>query len=580
MTGPANSRDTVALTAPGPDAPSPDIAVTVSAEAVAWFVVIALAAVLRFAALDRLPFTLGEAERALEAVRVADGSAPLGWSGDLAAALTAHLFRLSGEGELAARAAPAVAGTLLVAALLLARPLIGRLGALVAAALVAASPLFILVSRSALPFSAGALVAAVMVVSLFLYLRRPAPLPAFLFAVAFALAPLTDAVAVSAAVAVVAYLALEGVLFRGRAVRDAVRAFVRSPSHWLPAVIVLAAAVQLGLTHFGTTTAGPGLPGLEQWLDMFDWPRDGREPEYQALLLFAYDWPLLLAGCAGLVWLAACCVGAGLRGVSPFQRFLLLWLGSAAAMTALAAQREAGQLLMLLLPLSLLAGTWAEDALSALGWSVLRRWWPLVAGPLALIAYAALVLTRWSAPGDVEWGERAGLVLALGAAAAVLAGAHALMSRRAWPLVLTVSGFVVAAFLAHSSLAVSLEDGVEPAADERLQPRAEQFAQTLEMLGLERGGDIVVDEALAGPLAWPLRDSTAVFRPGAEGASAFVTFADRSPAGFSPLGGTWRLVEGWYPRDIDPLLLWRWLVYRRPYGNLHSIEVRIFVPTL
>jgi len=48
--------------------------------------------------------------------------------------------------------------------------------------------------------------------------------------------------------------------------------------------------------------------------------------------------------------------------------------------------------------------------------------------------------------------------------------------------------------------------------------------------------------------------------------------------GFTVTGETWRLGEEWYPRGIRPLPLWRWLVYREPYGKLDSVDAQILVP--
>ncbi len=566
--------DAAPAVAPPPEAPRGGI--TVSVEALAWVALLAGGAALRAVSLERPPFALAEATRALDAHLVAQGAAPDAWTGDLTATLTSHLFRPFGESEALARLPSAAAGAVLIAMLLLARPLLGRAGALTAALLVALSPLYVFAARSALPFSAGALLAVLMVVALFAYLRQPRLWSTFLFALALTLAPLTDAVAVTAAIAVLAFLVLEVALFRDEAVAGAWRVFRRSPAHWLVGLLVVAAAIELGFSHFGTGTGGAALPSLEQWADMFDYPRDGRAPEYFAALLLAYDWPLLLAGGTGFAVAASRLMRRGPLAVGSFQRFLLLWTAAGALMLGLAAQREAGQVLLVLLPLALWAGLLAEELLAAPDWTVLRRWWPLPLASLGAAAYAALLLTEWSAPGG-DYGPVIALVL--GGTAVLAAAAYPFLRRDLAAALLPVAAAVVVAFLAHSSLAVAFGGGAEFATDLRFEEsRLRDFRETLDLLVAERGGGVVVDEALDETLAWPLRDSGLPFTDAFDGASAVVAPTDVPPLGFVPLGDAWRLAEGWYPHDMDPLPLWRWLVYRTAYGRLDTVDVRIYVP--
>jgi len=137
------------------------------------------------------------------------------------------------------------------------------------------------------------------------------------------------------------------------------------------------------------------------------------------------------------------------------------------------------------------------------------------------------------------------------------------------------------AFLVHSSLAVAFAGGTEFAVDARLQARAERLGETLDALAAERGGTIVVDGELFNELGWTLRDSPVVFGGPLEGASAVVTRPDAAPSGFVGLDEVWRVAERWYPDEVlAPRRMWRWLLYREPYGDLDAVDVRIYVRTI
>jgi hypothetical protein len=358
--------------------------------------------------------------------------------------------------------------------------------------------------------------------------------------------------------------------------------FWRSPSHWLSVLLVLAAAVELGVTHFGTFFDLSQPAGLALWRDMFALPRDGREPEYQIALLLAYDWPILLAGGTGVVFFAQRLARRGVSALTSAQRFVLLWVVVASVVVGLASQREAGQTLILIVPLALLGGLLAEELLQALNWAALRRWWPAVAVALVLIAYAALMTTIWAEEG-VSGAERFYLVLALGGAMTVLAGCYSIMGRDASVIGLAVVAAVAFAFLAHTDLSLTRDDeAAEFAVDVRTTERIEQFREVVDQFVASRTGPVLIDPALAEPLAWYLRDVTVTFAEPEDDASAVVVPAGREVDGFTTASEVWRLGGGWYPTDLDLLPLWRWLVFREAYGNLNSmqkVEAQILVPT-
>jgi len=551
---------------------------TVSVEALLWAGLVLMAGALRLVQLATQPLTVDEGQRAFDATRVANGDVPQTWRGDLAEAATSYLFRVFGETDLLARLLPAVAGVALVGLLWFARPYAGRVGALVSAALLAFSPLLVLYSRSATEFGVGAFVAGLIVVTLFAYLRQPRLALAFPLIVGLALAPLTDAVAMVSALVAVLFLVFEAMFFANVEVRQAVRAFRRSPPQWLTVLIVVAAALQFGITRFGTSLEGLDLPGLSILRDMFETPRDSRPPEYHFALLLAYDWPLLLGGAAGCVFVLTALLRQ--RVSTAFERFALLWIVTASVALALATRRDAGQLLMLLLPLALLAGRLAEDIVERADWGAACHWWPAGAVIAAASGAAAVLMTEWSS-GNADVAERLTLIALVGIAVGIVGFVLLRAPGMAIPVLSGVLGLAATVFLAHLSLAVAFSDGTEFAVDLRLTASAEQLRETVDKLARERGGKIVVDADLADELGWTLRDSRVVFGGPTDRASAVVSRPNANPAGFVAREEVWRVAEGWYPDDIlAPRRMWRWLLYREAYSDVNAEDVRIFVRTI
>ncbi len=554
-------------------------AVPISLEAILWAAVVGFALALRFASLDHLPFSVGESARAFTAWLVSEGNVPDSWPGDVTAALTSYLFRIFGSGETVARIIPAAGGSALVVSLWFAGRYVGRGAALLAATLIAFSPLAVYTSRSALGFALGGFLSMVMVLSLLTYLEKPRPLPIVALSAAFGLGLASDPIATSTAFALVIFLAAEAAWRRGGTVSLAIETFLRTIDHWRPAALTAASVLLLGVVQFGTDIDRLSLPGVRQWADMFALPRDDLPWHYQLSLLVGYEWPLLLGGTAAYLVLVYRWVTAS-RVPSLTQRLLLAWATVALFVVTFTTQRQSGQILLLLLPLSLLAATLIEEAVSNVDWDVLKRWWPAVALTLALAAYALVQISRWAPEGGhISGSEQAFLVLALLVAAAILAGGFYYLGLNGLTLALPVAAALALPFLVHSSLSLGFGDGTEFAADARFTSRIESFRAEVARAGEERGLPVAVDPKLRDALGWPLRDSPAGFGDPQAG-SAIVTAASREPRpGFVPLGGPWRVADGWFPRSFDILPAWRWLAQREPYGNLSTIDVQILVPT-
>ena len=553
--------------------------VSVSVEAVVWMALVAAAVGVRLAALGEAEFSIAESRRAVDALSVASGTTPEAWTGDAAAAAMSYLFGGGAESEALARLPSALGGSLLVAGLWFTRPFAGGVGALAAAVLLAFSPLFVFFSRSAEPFGMGAAAGVLCAVSLLAYLRDPGPGWLFSFTVFAGLAALTDAVAVAAVIAISLFAGFEALLVGNAEVQRAWSSFRSSPLQWAVVALVMGATLMLGLTHFGTSTEKIGLAGLAQFGEMFELPRDSRPAGYHPALLLAYDWPLMAAGIGGFVALTWQAIRRGLRSLSPFERLGVVWTLTGAMVLTFVTQREAGQTLILLLPIALVGGSLAERVSKRANWTESGRWWPAAAVATLLAGGFALAMTEWS--GGAANGQRILMLLFAAAAGLVVAGALATGRVRALGPVAAAVALIGGAYAAHSSLAVAFDSGPELARDERLLERREEFREILDRLATEREGLVVIDPELRDVLAWTLRDSPYVFGGDPEAASVYVGRADSPPNAFRTVGGEWTVSEQWYPEDVlKPRSMWRWLLYREPYGPVETTVVQIYVPTI
>ena len=571
--GPAASDAAAVAAEPGAEA----AAVPISLEGILWATLLLIAAGLRLLSLDRLPFTEAESARAFAAWAVSEGSVPHAWPGDVTAALTSHLFRIFGSSETLARIVPAVAGSALVASFWFAGRYFGRGVALLAAALITLSPLAVFTSRSGLGFAVGALLSLTMVLSLLDYVERPRRTAAVVLAAAFALALASDPIATATAGAIVVFLAIETAWRRGGPVSEAAAAFRATPEHWRPAAVSLAVALLLGVVQFGTDVDRLSLPGLRQWVDMFALPRDGLPWHYQLSLLLAYEWPLLLAGAAGYLLLIDRSLRSG--GLSLGQRLLAVWTTVAIVTIAFTTRREPGQLLLLLLPFSLIAASFVQEVASRTDWSVLRRWWPAAALVLALGSYIGIQLSRWSRVAPFAEGEQSYTVLALLAAAAVLAAGVYYLQRNAPSFALPIVAALAIPFLVHSSLSLGFRDGAEFAAAGRATTAVAPFRAAVAGAATEAGVPATVDVGLRDRLGWSLRDLPVAYGDPTNGSPLVTAAGSTPPAGYEPLGSPWRISESWTLDDFRLLPTWRWFVYRQGNGSLSGVDVQILVPS-
>jgi uncharacterized protein (TIGR03663 family) len=554
-------------------------ALSIRLEVVVWLVVIGLAAALRLARLEHLPLAVEESVRAFAAWQTSQGNTPADWPGDMTASLTAYLFSVFGSSDLLARLLPALAGAALVAMFWPLSRYVGG-GALVAAGLVAFSPLLVHLSRSSLPYSVGAFLSLAMVLSLFAYLRTQRPLYFFALILSLGLALGSDSVSTSTALILGAFLAYEIGWRRDQDVLDAVSSIRRNPALLISGLLFFLGALELGITHFGTSIDRLSLAGVRQWVDMFALPRDSLPWHFHPGMLMSYEALLLLLGGSAYLWLLSRWIASRGEDISLFQRFLLFWASGAAVVIAITTRREAGQLVLLLLPLALLAGSMLERIAAETHPASLGRAAPYLAVVLALAGYMALVLCQWAQAGGAgSTGERIGVILALTGAIALIWITWSMLGRQAAAGSLILAVVLLAILAIHGSTSVMYGRGSEFLADERVDPRVFQLQERLAAVEAETPGPIAVHESFLPALGWYLRDVKGVVfapSPAADAVAVVAPPGESAPAGYR-WQGTWPIAEGWLPHSVDPLDWWRWLVYRQPWGDLSSREADLLV---
>jgi uncharacterized protein (TIGR03663 family) len=560
-------------------APAAATGLSISLETVIWLAVIAVAAALRLARLDHLPLAIDESVRAFATWQTSQGDTPANWPGDMTASFTAYLFSIFGSSDLLARLLPALAGSALVALLW---PLSRYVGgaALAAAGLLAFSPLLVHVSRSGLPYSVGAFLSLTMVLSLFAYLRTQRPQYLFVLSLSLGLALGSDLVSTSTALIVAAFLIYEIGWRRSEDALAATGLIRQNPALLVGGLLFFLGALELGVTHFGTSIDRLSLPGLRQWVDMFELPRDGLPWHFHPGILTSYEALLFLLGGSAYLWLLSRWIASRGQNVSLFQRFLFFWASGAAVIIAITTRREAGQLVLLLLPLALLAGSMLERIAADTEPASLGRAALYLAPVLALAGYIALVLTQWAQAEAVgSTGERIGVILALAAAIALIWITWNMLGRQATAGSLALALVLLAVLVVHGSTSVMYGRGSEFLADERVDPRVFQLQERLAAFEAETPEPIAVHESFLPALGWYLRDVNGlVFAPSpAEDAVAIVAPpGEPAPSGYR-WERAWPIVEGWLPHSVDPLDWWRWLVYRQPWGDLSSREADLLV---
>jgi len=475
-----------------------------------------LALVLRLINLGAQPLSDAEAGQALVAWRIyRDQPLDQVVYSPLIAALNLAGFVLLGDSELAARLGPALLGVVLVLLPYALRRHLGRSGALMASALFAISPTAVYFSRTVSGDIGAALGGLALTVGLFGWLDwQPnwrSSRPAWLFFAAGGLILLLTASpsTYSTLVLLLGFLllaALVGEKGYAASARDGLRALGTQVVNWgslgLAFVVGLLAVATALLINLGGLGATADL--LTTWLLGFA-PTMDIPGAYPAIfLLTLYEILILLPGLFGL--------SVGLMRRRLFDLFLAWWFLGGIALNLLRSGRAQGEVLVPLVPLTLLAGLalgMLRDSLREEGsW---QKEGILVVTGLIIGGYAYVSLMMYIHSGGLTfWLPIAGLGLFAVLVALFGLWYDGVSALRGAALVAVILFLVF-------TISVGVRLNNRPLADPRQPsvsaPAAEglpDLVTTLKQLSSWRAGDpylldIVADRRLGPALEWGLR---------------------------------------------------------------------------
>jgi uncharacterized protein (TIGR03663 family) len=595
----------------------------ITVEQAAYLAVGLLAAALRWFQLGLRPLNESEAVQALAALRFTQGGIEATPAGTIPALFTGNVagFGLMGASDITARWLPALVGLILVLLPYWLRHRLGRGGALAAALLLALSP-------SAVHFSRvldGAMVVAAcglaMAVGLINYVdgRRPSSL--YMTATALGLGLCAGPATLSLVLIVAAFGPLlylsEQLLDRetGWSSLTAAWSAVRGERGLLARVgAVLAGSFALAATTFVLHPAGIGQAAdlIANWARGFLPKMDGQPALYPLLLLLRYEPLILLLGVvemgravassrAGQEW-----AGAAPQSGSSFSHTALLtfWAGAAVSVVLVSGHRPAGNVLLVVVPMALLAGQGIERAWH---WLSRRTRWQeagLVAlAALGLLVFFYLQMAAYSRASSTTTVSVGGLTMYTASTHLLLASVVLLLlialGAAAWywrGLGVMVGGGWLAVLVALGLFGFKATWGLNfaHAADSRelmlvqtTAPDVRVLVERLEALSLAQAGDahtlpVTVDAATGPVVAWYLREfhrQTVVESLSTPpDTAAAVTLAMQEP----PIGETFRgrgfpLRTHGLPWGLWGQSLVRWLLFNEGTTPVVDQEVVLWV---
>jgi uncharacterized protein (TIGR03663 family) len=556
-----------------------------------------VAAGLRFYALGSQPLRASEAAQALTAWRFLGfgiwdlesdvGFSPLLFLGNVFG------FALLGANEAMARLVPALSGTVLAVSPYFLRRHLGRRGALVASILLALSPSTLFFSR----YLGGQIVVAACILAVLIgffgYLDSKKPKYAYLTAGALALSLSADPMVYTFVFIFGTFLLLLGLVDRlakvdmgWSAVLVAWGAAREEKDLLKNSALVLVAVLVLVCTAFLLNFAGlpAALDFLPTWLAQLG-PQPGTQPWYYYFQLLALYEPLILVfGLIGLVY-------HYIRQRDLLTTFLLYWTVAAAVIYALAGQKAPANVLVLVLPLtlltSLLLGRFWDQLAQTATWGAEGLFAAL---SLPVVIYFAIQLAGYASSGQAVY-----LYMAL-VAFLVLPTLVALcwMWLGQGPA-LRCGGIILALVLAMPTVGLSMglnyhhaADPREPMVAEATLPGIVDLVTTLERVSSHQEGDphviaVIVEEATGPILAWHLRDFgntrfVGQLSPSIETPVVITPAEEEEPTlGGSYAGQRFALQATWNPKGLTRTELVRWLLYREAPTPVKSRDVVLWV---
>lgn len=573
-------------------------------ERVAYVAIGLLAAGLRFFQLGLRPLSEAEAVQALAAFRFTQGTAQTAPAGTVPALFTGNVagFTLLGAGDATARWLPALVGLILALLPYGLRDRLGRGGALAASLLLAISPSAVYFSRN---LDGAILVAACglsMAVGLIGYLdtRRSGYLYMAVASVGLGLVAGSGMLTL-----LVLFVAFALLLYLGERLLDSKTGWSALQAAWgtvrgeegllAKAGAVLAVTFGLVATAFVLHPAGVGHAAdlIGAWGQGF-LPEQGGQPLiYPLLLLLRYEPLILVLGVMEMGrWAVKRRTGqqreTQFGSAFPHTAFLIFWAVVGLLIVLVAGHRPAGNVLLVVVPLALLAGqgierTWrwigrraswdkvGMVATLALGIGVFFYLWIVTysqtsksatVGTAGITLYASqaylilasVAIAMWIGLGVVAWLLR-GPGLALGG------GWLALL------IVLGLFGFKAmwGVNFAHAS------DPRELMIVQTTVPDVRLLVERLEALSMDEAGDahtlsFTVDAATGPVVAWYLREfdgQTVVegLSTPPETVAAVTLSAQDLPIGETYRGQGFPLRAHWLPWGLWGQELVRWLLF-------------------
>jgi uncharacterized protein (TIGR03663 family) len=552
-------------------------------ERMGYIVVGLLAAALRFAQLGLRPLNAAEAVQALAALRITDGALQAAPPGTIPGLFTGNVvaFTLMGSSDAIARWLPALAGVILVLLPYGLRHRLGRGGALAASFLLAVSPSAVYFSRnldSAIVVAACGLVMAVGLIN-FVDTRRPGAL--YLAAVALGLGLSIGSGIYTILVILIAFALLlylqdrlgkyspgwSSLLVAWAALRGEKGLLARTGG-------VLAATFGLVAMTFVLHPSGIGHAAdlVGDWARSF-LPESGGQPLiYPLLLLLRYELLIVVLGLVEIGrWLASKRseqqepVETG--SSFPHTALLVFWALAATFVILVSGHRPAGNVLLVVVPLALLAGQGVERAWRWIRWSHLWLEATVVAlTAVGLIIFLYLQIVAYVQSSSATTVSFAGITLFASSTYLILA-AVGLLLLIVLGVLLGLWGFKAMWGLnfAHAGDARELMIVQTTAPDVRL------FADRLGALSLDKVGDattlpITVDAGTGPVVGWYLRDfgqqsvvEDLFTQPGTVAAVSLA--AQDLPIGETFRGQSFPLRKHWLPWGLGGKALVRWLLF-------------------